>query len=153
MIGLQAEAVILLRFLLVLILFNVTSACCCLAISIVFEDAAVANLVAILIMLFEMLFGGLLLNKNTLGPAFQWMHRLSFFNYAFEALVVNEVTGLSLYEEKFGFKIDVPGALVLQTFGLNPQNFWEDVKAMGIMCSSFIFAAYIWLQVFVKEQK
>ena len=107
MIGLQADIILLLRFLLVLVLFNVTSACCCLAISIVFQDPGVATLLAILIMLFEMLFGGLLLNKNTLTPAFQWMHRLSFFNYAFEALVVNEVAGLTLYEEKFGFKIDV----------------------------------------------
>jgi hypothetical protein len=107
MVGLQPELTLLYRFLLVLVLFNVTSACCCLMISIVCSDQGVASLIATLVMLFEMLFGGLLLNKNSIPPTFQWMNRLSFFNYAFEALVVNEVAGLTLVEEKFGFKIDV----------------------------------------------
>jgi hypothetical protein len=107
MIGLQADLWMLFRFLLVLVLFNVTSASCCLAISIIFKDQGVAALIATLVMLFEMLFGGLLLNKATMPSSFQWMQNLSFFNYAFEALVVNEVAGLTLVEEKFGFKIDV----------------------------------------------
>jgi ABC-type multidrug transport system permease subunit len=107
MIGLQPEIGLLLRFLLVLILFNVTAASCCLSISIIFKDQGVAGLIATLVMLFEMLFGGLLLNNNSIPPAFQWLNSLSFFNYAFEALVVNEVVGLTLIEEKFGFKIDV----------------------------------------------
>ena len=107
MIGLRSETDILLRFLLVLVLFNLTAASCCFAISIIFKEIGVANLVATLVMLFEMLFGGLLLNKNSIPNAFQWMQRISFFNYAFEALVVNEVNGLTLVEEKYGLKIDV----------------------------------------------
>ncbi|KAJ3372343.1 hypothetical protein HDU91_003953 [Kappamyces sp. JEL0680] len=138
MIGLQPELYMLFRFLLVLILFNVTSASCCLMLSIIFKDQGVASLIATLVMLFEMLFGGLLLNKATMAPSYQWLQNLSFFNYAFEALVVNEVAGLTLVEEKFGFKIDVPGALVLQTFGLNAQGYWTDVQSLGIMCSTFL---------------
>ena len=107
MIGLQNDMSAVLRFLLVLVLFNVTSAACCLCISIVFSDQGVASLLATLIMLFEMLFGGLLLNKATMPPSFAWLQNFSFFNYAFEALVVNEVAGLTLQEVKFGFKIDV----------------------------------------------
>lgn len=106
MIGLQPDLTALLRFLLVLVLFNVTSASCCLAISIIFKDQSVASLVATLVMLFNMLFGGLLLNKATMPSSFHWVMNFSFFNYAFEALVVNEVAGLTLVEEKFGFKID-----------------------------------------------
>ncbi|KAJ3256010.1 hypothetical protein HK103_005817 [Boothiomyces macroporosus] len=151
MIGLQPEPDVLLRFLLVLVIFNVTSASCCLAISIIFEDQAVASLIATLIMLFEMLFGGLLLNKATISPAFQWLYSISFFNYAFEALIVNEVAGLTLVEEKFGFK--VPGALVLQTFGLNAQGYWGDVKNLGIMGGAFLGVAFLWLQLFVKERR
>lgn len=107
MIGLRSELANLLKFLLVLVLFNMTAASACFAISIIFKDIAVANLIATLVMLFEMLFGGLLLNKETIPSAFRWMDRLSFFNYAFEALVVNEVSSLVLIEEKYGLKIDV----------------------------------------------
>eukprot|EP00842_Homolaphlyctis_polyrhiza_P002889 jgi/Hompol1/3600/HPOL_006637-RA len=153
MIGLRPDVMLLLRFLLVLVLFNLTAASACLAISIVFKDVAVANLLATLLMLFEMLFGGLLLNKSSIPPAFQWMQRLSFFNYAFEALVVNEVNGLTLVEEKFNLKIDVPGSFILQAFGLDAQGFWRDIQALGIMASVFIGVAFLWLQFVVKERR
>ncbi|KAL2912287.1 FAD-dependent urate hydroxylase [Polyrhizophydium stewartii] len=153
MIGLRPDTILLLRFLLVLVLFNLTAASVCLAISVVFKDVAVASLIATLVMLFEMLFGGLLLNKSSIPPAFQWLQRLSFFNYAFEALVVNEVNGLTLVEEKFGLKIDVPGSLILQAFGLNAQGYWEDVKLLCIMASVFFGVAFLWLQIVVKERR
>jgi drug/metabolite transporter (DMT)-like permease len=92
MIGLREDSPIyLVKFLLVLVLFNLTSASVCLAISIVFVDASVASLMATLVMLFEMLFGGLLLNKTSLPTSMSWLTELSFFNAAFEAMIVNEV--------------------------------------------------------------
>ena len=49
-------------------------------------------------MLFEMLFSGLLLNGGGSGGAgatvsWGWLNNLSFFHYAFEGMVVNEVKG------------------------------------------------------------
>lgn len=108
LVGLRSETpYFLLKFLLILVLFNLTSAACCMMISIIFKDASVASLIATLVMLFEMLFGGLLLNKGTVPAIFKWMQTFSFFNCALEALVVNEVYGLTLYETKFGLQIDV----------------------------------------------
>lgn len=108
MIGLRADSPIyLLKFLLVLVLFNLTAASVCLAISIVFKDLSVANLVATLLMLFEMLFGGLLLNKNSLPKYLNWIPKFSFFNSAIEAMVVNEINGLTLYENKHGWEVNV----------------------------------------------
>lgn len=70
MIGLRAEtSAFMLKFLLVLVLFNLTAASVCLAIGIVFKDLGVANLVSSLVVLFAMLFGGLLLNKGWFGCA------------------------------------------------------------------------------------
>ena len=34
---------------------------------------------------------GLLINRKSVTPAFQWLHTLSFFHAAFEALAVNEL--------------------------------------------------------------
>ncbi|KAI8908931.1 hypothetical protein EDD86DRAFT_191026 [Gorgonomyces haynaldii] len=153
MIGLKPDIGALLRLLLVLVLFNLSAASICLAISIIFKDTGVANLVATLVMLFEMLFGGLLLNKASIPAAFQWLDRLSFFNYAFEALVVNEVATLVLVEEKYGLKIDVPGALILQTFGLNASGFWDDVYLLIGSCGLFFGTAFLWLQFMVREKR
>ena len=153
MININRDPIVLLRFLLVLVLFNMTAASACFAIAVIFKDLGVANLIATLIMLFEMLFGGLLLNKSTIPEMCQWLYNLSFFNYAFEALVVNEVATLVLKEEKYGLKIDVPGALILKTFGLNAQGYWADVNSLLITCSIFLGVAFIWLQFMVKEKR
>ncbi|KAJ3106354.1 hypothetical protein HDU96_008245 [Phlyctochytrium bullatum] len=147
MIGLRAEDVwFLLRFLLVLILFNLTAASCCMMLSIVFKDSALASLIATLVMLFEMLFGGLLLNKGTVPVYARWLQTFSFFNCALEALVVNEVNGLTLFETKFGLRIDVPGAVILQTFGFNVKGYWQDVQRLIVMFFCFLTAGFLWLQ-------
>lgn len=54
------------KFFLVLVLFNFTASGVCLMIGIIFEEVGVANLMSSLVMLFSMLFGGLLLNKGKL---------------------------------------------------------------------------------------
>ncbi|KAI8887216.1 hypothetical protein K501DRAFT_212304, partial [Backusella circina FSU 941] len=141
------------KFLLVLVLFNLTAAALCLAIGVVFKNVSMANLVAVLIMLFSMLFAGLLLNKDTMSPYFGWLKYLSFFNYALEALLVNEMLYLQLVEERYGLNIDVPGATILSTFGFNAKNYWPDVIKMGAMFTTFIVFAFVWLVFVVKEKR
>src|SRR5579859_7717623 len=54
-------------FILVLVLFNLTSAALCLFIGIIFQESGVANLIGSLVMLFSLLFAGLLLNHGTVS--------------------------------------------------------------------------------------
>ena len=53
-------------FVLVIVLFNLTASALCLFIGIVFQETGVANLVGSLVMLFSLLFAGLLLNHGIL---------------------------------------------------------------------------------------
>jgi len=64
MVGLVDGTAEFFKFLLVLILFNLTAASICLCIGILFKEMGVASLLSSLVMLFSMLFGGLLLNKG-----------------------------------------------------------------------------------------
>lgn len=48
----------------------------------------------------SLLFGGLLINRKTLPPAVQWLHTISFFHAAFEALAVNELRYLQLKQNE-----------------------------------------------------
>ncbi|KAL7316048.1 FAD-dependent urate hydroxylase [Mucor circinelloides] len=153
MVGLVEGVNEFLKFLLVLVLFNLTAAALCLAIGIVVKNLSLANLLACMAILFSMLFAGLLLNKDTMSPYFSWLKYLSFFNYALEAMLVNELLYLQLVEERFGLKIDVPGATILSTFGFNAKNYWLDVIRLSSMFGLFIFIAYIWLVLFVKERR
>lgn len=105
------------KFMLTLVLFNLTTASVVLWLSIAFDSVSVASLVGTLVMLFKyvflswtlrclaneqrsLLFTGLLINRETVAPALQWLHTISFFHAAFEALAVNELRYLQLKEIK-----------------------------------------------------
>ncbi|KAF9196484.1 hypothetical protein BGZ50_000104 [Haplosporangium sp. Z 11] len=141
------------KFFLVLVLFNFTASGVCLMIGIVFEEVGVANLMSSLVMLFSMLFGGLLLNKESIPEKLSWLQKLSFFNFAFEALLVNEITFLQLIQKEYGLEIDVPGAVILSTFGFNSGAYWKDVQNLGIMATTFFVIAFIWLHFHVNERR
>ncbi|CAG8554698.1 14738_t:CDS:10 [Cetraspora pellucida] len=115
------------------------------------SKVGVASLLSSLVMLFSMLFGGLLLNKESIPSYLAWLKHLSFFNYAFEAMLVNEVVYLQLTEEKYGLQIDVPGATILSTFGFNASAYWPDVTKLTLLFMSFIALSFTCLQLFVKE--
>lgn len=141
------------KFFLVLVLFNLTASGICLMIGIMFEAVGVANLMSSLVMLFSMLFGGLLLNKESIPEELSWLQKLSFFNFAFEALLVNEITFLQLIQKEYGLEIDVPGAVILSTFGFNSGAYWKDIQNLGIMAGTFFTVAFIWLQLGVNERR
>lgn len=61
------------KFILVLILFNLAAAAICLFVGIVFRDGGVANLIGSLVMLFSLLFAGLLLNHDAIPKAALWL--------------------------------------------------------------------------------
>ena len=61
------------RFMLVLLLFNLAAANICLFIGIVFQDGGIANLIGSLVMLFSLLFAGLLLNREAIPKAALWL--------------------------------------------------------------------------------
>jgi len=153
MVGLVPEVAEFFKFILVLVLFNLTAAAICLFIGIVFKELGVASLFGSLIMLFSLLFAGLLLNHDSIPPQALWLQSLSFFHYAFEALLVNEVRYLTLSEQKFGLSIEVPGATILSTFGFDVTAFWQDVIGLAIFEGVFIVLAYFALHYLLVEKR
>ena len=66
-----------LKFILILVLFNLAAAAICLFIGIIFKDGGVANLIGSLVMLFSLLFAGLLLNHDAIPKAAIWLQSVS----------------------------------------------------------------------------
>jgi ATP-binding cassette subfamily G (WHITE) protein 2 len=141
------------KFVLVLVLFNLAAAGICLFIGIVCKDSGVANLIGSLVMLFSLLFAGLLLNHDAIPKSALWLQTLSIFHYGFEALIVNEVTFLTLTDKKYGLDITVPGATILSSFGFNTQALWPDTIRLGIFAGAFIILAYIAMHVLLVERR
>ncbi|KAJ9151833.1 ABC-2 type transporter [Pleurostoma richardsiae] len=153
MTGLVPEASKFFTFVLVLVLFNFAAAAICLFIGIVCKDGSVANLIGSLVMLFSLLFAGLLLNHDKIPAAAIWLQWLSIFHYAFEALIVNEVRYLTLVDKKYGLDITVPGAAILSSFGFNNGAMWADVVNLGIFGVAFIILAYGAMHVLLVEKR
>lgn len=82
----------------VLVLFSLAASAAVLFISIAIKDTGVANLVGTLTMLFNLLFAGLLINRDRIPVALRWALHGSFMHAAFEALLINELKTLSLTE-------------------------------------------------------
>jgi ABC-type multidrug transport system ATPase subunit/ABC-type multidrug transport system permease subunit len=153
MTGLVAEFDKFLVFMLVLVLFNLAAAAICLFIGIVCKDGGVANLIGSLVMLFSLLFAGLLLNHNAIPKAALWLQWLSIFHYGFEALIVNEVTQLTLIDHKIGIDITVPGAAILSSFGFDNLAMWSDIINLGVFGAVFIVLAYGAMHVLLVERR
>lgn len=153
MTGLVPDVEHFLIFVLVLVLFNLAASGICLFIGIVCKDGGVANLIGSLVMLFSLLFAGLLLNHNKIPAAAVWLQYLSIFHYAFEALIVNEVRYLTLVDHKYGLDITVPGSVILSSFGFNNIALWADVLSLGVFAVVFIILAYGAMHVLLVERR
>lgn len=154
LVGFVPNAVAFWKFILVLVMFNLTTASIILLLSIAFASVGVASLVGTLIMLFNLLFTGLLINRETVSEYFQWLFTMSFFHAAFEALAVNEMRYLSLRQKKFGVELDVPAATILSLFGLRAQSFWwPNIALLGIFFGLFTAGSFLILHYYVKEKR
>ncbi len=153
MTGLIPDAPHFFIFMLTLVLFNLAAAAICFFIGIVCKDGGVANLIGSLVMLFSLLFAGLLLNHNKIPDAALWLQSLSIFHYGFEALIVNEVVKLTLVDKKYGLDITVPGAAILSSFGFDNGAKWMDIMNLGIFAAVFVVLAYTAMHFLLVERR
>ncbi|KAF2089160.1 transporter, ABC superfamily [Saccharata proteae CBS 121410] len=153
MTGLIPAAAEFWKFMLFLVLFNLAAACICLFIGVCVKNGGVANLIATLVMLFSLLFGGFLLNEETIPKPALWLQTLSIFHYGFEGLIVNEVRYLSLIDHKYGLDIEVPGSAILSSFGFNVMALWRDVVGLAVFCGVFVVLAYAAMHLLLVERR
>lgn len=76
MTGLVAAWPEFLKFMLLILLFNLAAAAICLLIGILLKDTGVANLVGSLVMLFSLLFAGFLLNHDAMPKSALWLQKV-----------------------------------------------------------------------------
>ncbi|KAL6746090.1 P-loop containing nucleoside triphosphate hydrolase protein [Haematococcus lacustris] len=137
-------AVCILRFIGVLVAANVSSTLMCMAIGAASPSNSVANMVASLALMLFMLFGGFLLNKERVPSYCRALSATSFFNYAYEALVINE---FHAFPADFFFTtplatsvlppLRITGDGVLREFGFNQANLSHDVHMLLLLAGGW----------------
>jgi ABC-type multidrug transport system ATPase subunit len=157
MVGLHPSLNAFFYFLLILILISLVASSMCLAISAFTPSLSLGNLIAILLLLFYMLFGGFLVNKQSMPPFIQWLKWVSFLNYGFEVLLVNELNGLTIRFQPKGYHINsavnLNGKVFLDQFDMDPARFHTDLWALGGMAVGYLLFTYILLRWAVREKR
>jgi len=156
MIGLHPGIDRFLVLISVLVLLSLVAVSICFAISTISPSVSFANLVVIIIMLFNMLFGGFLINKATLPVFVDWLKFTSVLNYAFEILCCNEFVGVIVDFNPVGYPIPptpIDGLVFLQQFDMNPIRIPRDYLYMGLMGAFFFGISYIFLRFGLKEKR
>jgi len=153
MIGYNPPVTKFFTHLLILILANVAASGFCLFIAAIVPSVSVGNFVGVLVMLFMMLFGGFLVNGENIPTALGWVRYISFFFYAYEAAVVNELVGLAAIINVEGYPItEVDGTIFLTILGFDQNNLMRDIGILAAMVVFYLFLAYLALR-FVKKTK
>lgn len=93
MIGLREISSHFFWFLLILIIFNIASGALCYCIGAIAPNVGSGNLSSILLILGNMLMAGFILNIESLPVYLSWIKYFSYFGYAYEALLINELHG------------------------------------------------------------
>ncbi|ETV65864.1 hypothetical protein H257_17503 [Aphanomyces astaci] len=144
--GLNAPLDRFLLFTTTLVLFNVAVGSMSTFVSIGSKTVGIANLVATVVLLQNVLFGGFLLNVQTMSPGAGWMQWLSMFKYAFEVMMTNELSGLLLTFDASGYvSVPVYGEVYLKTLGMDIANQMRDVVLLVVIAAMFNVASFVLL--------
>ncbi|KAM7537287.1 hypothetical protein Aperf_G00000074705 [Anoplocephala perfoliata] len=82
-------------FELILTLGTISGAAAAMVVSASVTLFSIANVIISILFVFMMVFGGFLINLNSMGSWLSWLRYFSIFNYTFGGLIVNELAGLT----------------------------------------------------------
>mmetsp|Transcript_1019 Transcript_1019/g.1696 ORF Transcript_1019/g.1696 Transcript_1019/m.1696 type:complete len:319 (-) Transcript_1019:308-1264(-) len=145
-------------FFLILCATNLTTSLICMLIGVLTSSNAAANAAGSLAMLTSLLFCGFLLNKKRIPAGFEWILWWSPGNYAYEALVENEFTGLedlyitSVLADEVIRAGPFTGTNLAHCFGFE-DRVTSDVWTLLVMAGVYFGAVMVVMELFIKEKR
>ena len=143
-------------FIFIVALFTCTITMLVVCIGAVSQSFGSAALVAAVLILWNFVFGGLLVQSQTIPEGFEPFKNVSPFYFAFEALMVNDLKG-QMCEfsptndagQPSDLKMPVHCTQYIYNLGLKPDRFHLDVALLAAECGALLVVAYI-LMTFVR---
>ncbi|KAL0042544.1 hypothetical protein WJX79_003095 [Trebouxia sp. C0005] len=154
MIGLHTQCTsCIFAFIGVLVSANIAATTMSQAIGAAVASVRVANLLGSLAIMMFLLFGGFLLNRDQVPWYCTWIADLSYFNYAYEALAVNEFHHApvdfiftSPLNDSVLPPLRVSGDGVLKEFGFVPGRGLMDAAMVWLLVACFGMLTYFFLE-------
>ena len=140
-------------FTLILMLTNVAANSLSILVGQISKSNSIANVIGTLSILVFVVFGGFFLNKNSIPRGLKWLADISFFNYAYEVMVINE---FHYTDAMFNFTAPLSnssqwypttGDGVLKIFGFVPDRFLMDILILVGITVALLCLNYVLLQV------
>ncbi|KAL5968320.1 Broad substrate specificity ATP-binding cassette transporter ABCG2 [Taenia solium] len=132
MVGLVPKVGNFFFFELILTLGTISASAAAMAVSASVTLFSIANVIISILFVFMMVFGGFLINLNSMSPWLSWLRYLSIFHYTFGGLLVNELAELEFCpssnrtRENFnGTRECQPGRLYLDDLGYASRTAWD----------------------------
>ncbi|KAJ1560947.1 hypothetical protein HK405_005440 [Cladochytrium tenue] len=153
MVGLAPGADHFGKFIGLLLVFSAETGLFCMLFAVAVADVGAATLCGAIVMLFNMLFSGWLVNQDSIFPWLGWIQYLSLFRYTYEAMVVNDLSDLQVSDSINGVSFNVPASVVLAKFGFDGNAYWRDfLVSVGFLV--FLGAAnFVLVHVLLKEHR
>ncbi|XP_072038572.1 broad substrate specificity ATP-binding cassette transporter ABCG2-like isoform X1 [Amphiura filiformis] len=149
MIGLKPTAFAFFFFYLQMILTTICACALSFFMSASIGIMAIATLALAMSYVFMMVFGGLLINIESLPEFLQWLQYGSIFRYSTNALAINELTGMQFCDVINGTEVNcIPGEgyLISQGIRYDTWGLWQNTVAVVAILVGFMFLAYVQLR-------
>lgn len=155
LIGLKPTAEAAAWFALLVCLANLNASAMFNCIGIACSNTAMGTLIAIVVALCSQLLSGFILNKNSLDGLSLKLTGLSFLNYAFEALMINELSDTAITIKPKGINQSFPttGEVILDQIGVDAERFSLDVGVLFAWFATCMFISYLILRWCVKDTR
>ncbi|KAK2079440.1 hypothetical protein QBZ16_003132 [Prototheca wickerhamii] len=127
-----------------LLTFSCTIGALSMAVTVVSNTAGEASFGMNFIILFSIMFTGFLVNVNSIPTWLRWIHYLSIFFYAFEAMITNEMTGrtFSFQASGYGELTGIVGNTYLETLGFDPSATTRDIGVLVGFYGAFVLLSH-----------
>ncbi|XP_036392395.1 broad substrate specificity ATP-binding cassette transporter ABCG2-like [Megalops cyprinoides] len=139
MMGLKPDADAFFLFALTMSLVSLAAVGLAFLVSASVASFAMANILIALPYVFMMVFGGFLVNLNSMLNWLSWLKWVSIFRYGLEAVTINEMKGQVFTSGN----VSLTGEMYMDAQGIDysPWGFWQNQVALfGIMCGCMVLA-------------
>ena len=139
---------VFIEFSTILVLTSIAFTSICIFIGSACQSSRVANAFGVLVMIFSLLFGGLLVNHNSAILDAKWYESLFLTTplyYAYESLMIIVLQGADIDFDPKGFNIHqkTDGGVWLANFGMHAKNKGRDMFALVYFSVSFFLCGTI----------
>lgn len=140
-------------FMLVVCLFSTVAASLYLAIGTLSPNAVIATILSPITTVLFLMFGGFYINIDNIPVYYKWLYYVSYFRYAYEVLVTNELEGLK-FTCQDGDPVCIPtGEVQLLRLGMSNVEIWQNIGILAAMVVGYRIIAYICLRFLYKEKR